>query len=82
MPYRDRGKFRASVVVIEELRDGSAWILHWDQGAQEEHASAAEALKAVHCRDRVMSDAGFSIITTVRWTAYTRIGLAAVRALQ
>lgn len=82
MPYRDRGKIRASVVDIEEARDGSKWILRWDQGDPEDHASAAEALKAVRCRDRVMSDAGFSIITTVRWTAYTRIGLAAVRALQ
>jgi len=81
MPYRDR-KFRASTVEIEEERDGSAWILRWDLGDEERHASAAEALDVVRCRDRIMANAGYSVITTIRWTAYSRIGRAVVRALQ
>lgn len=82
MPYRDRGNFRASTVEIEEARDGSEWVLRWDPGSEERHPSAADAMNAVRSRDRVMADAGFSMVTTVRWTAFTPVGRLVVRALQ
>lgn len=82
MSYRDRGNFRTSTVEIEEARDGSEWVLRWDPGLEERHPAAADALKAVRDRDRVMADAGFSVISTVRWTAHTGVGQLVVRVLQ
>lgn len=81
MTDKMKRQFAVNIVEIKEISP-EGWLLQWNTGDEEWHATAAEALQVIISRDIIMANAGISCVTTVNWTTCTPIGKAVVKALQ